>query len=331
MKPVIAFVTGGYSSEAVISYKSAVTIENNLDTEKYDVYKIDLTPNGWFHLAADGSKIEVDKGDFSLQINGKKILFDAALIGIHGTPGEDGRLQGYFDLLNIPYNTCDTASSAITFNKRYSVAVAGFAGVNVARSVHIFKTHPLTAEQILQQLTLPVFVKPNNGGSSIGMSKVNVAEDLAGALLKAFAEDDQVLVEEFIQGREFTVGVIRTTKDLLVLPITEVRSKNEFFDFEAKYQGLNEEITPAQISEDMAEKVRSTARRIYDALNCRGVVRMDFIYNEAKDAPFFLEVNTIPGQSEASIVPQQVRAMGWTLKGLYTEMIEDALSRKKSA
>lgn len=331
MKPVIAFVTGGYSSEAVISYKSAVTIENNLDTEKYEVYRIDLTPNGWFHQTRSGEKIDVDKSDFSLTLGGKKIHFDGALIGIHGTPGEDGRLQGYFDLLNIPYNTCDTASSAITFNKRYSVAVAGFAGVNVARSVHIFKTHPLSAEQVLQQLTLPVFVKPNNGGSSIGMSKVNQAEDLAGALQKAFAEDDQVLVEEFIAGREFTVGVIRTTKELMVLPITEVKSKNEFFDFEAKYQGLNEETTPALISEEMAEKVRSTARRIYEALNCRGVVRMDFIYNEAKDAPYFLEVNTIPGQSEASIIPQQVRAMGWNLKGLYTEMIEDALSRKKSS
>ncbi|MGN6415987.1 MAG: D-alanine--D-alanine ligase [Pseudobacter sp.] len=328
MKPVIAFVTGGYSSEAVISYKSAVTIENNLDKEKYEVYRIDLTPEAWFHQTGSGEKVPVDRSDFSLLINGKKVQFDAALIGIHGTPGEDGRLQGYFDLLNISYNTCDTASSAITFNKRYSVAVAGFAGVNVARSVHIFKSHPLSAAQILEQLSLPVFVKPNNGGSSIGMSKVNKAEDLAGALQKAFAEDDQVLVEEFIQGREFTVGVIRTTKELLVLPITEVKSKNEFFDFEAKYQGLNEEITPAQISEEMAEKVRSTARRIYDALNCRGVVRMDFIYNEAKDAPFFLEVNTIPGQSEASIVPQQVRAMGWNLKGLYSDMIEEALGRK---
>ena len=331
MKPVIAFVTGGYSSEAVISYKSAVTIENNLDTGKYDVYRIDLTPQGWFHETKSGEKISVDKSDFSLQLNGKKILFDAALIGIHGTPGEDGRLQGYLDLLNIPYNTCDTAASAITFNKRYSVAVAGFAGVNVARSLHIFKNHPLSAEEILQQLSLPVFVKPNNGGSSIGMSKVSKSEDLAGALQKAFAEDDQVLVEEFIAGREFTVGVIRTTKELMVLPITEVKSKNEFFDFEAKYQGLNEEITPAQISEEMAGKVRSTARRIYESLNCRGVVRIDFIYNEAKDAPFFLEVNTIPGQSEASIIPQQVRAMGWNLKGLYSEMIEDALSKKKSS
>ncbi|HVK47217.1 MAG TPA: D-alanine--D-alanine ligase [Pseudobacter sp.] len=328
MKPVIAFVTGGYSSEAVISYKSAITIENNLDKEKYDVYRIDLTPEAWFHQTASGQKIPVDRSDFSLLIDGKKVQFDAALIGIHGTPGEDGRLQGYFDLLNIPYNTCDTASSAITFNKRYSVAVAGFAGVNVARSVHIFKSHPLSAAQILEQLSLPVFVKPNNGGSSIGMSKVSKAEDLAGALQKAFAEDSQVLVEEFIQGREFTVGVIRTTKELLVLPITEVKSKNEFFDFEAKYQGLNEEITPAQISEEMAEKVRSTARSIYDALNCRGVVRMDFIYNEAKNAPFFLEVNTIPGQSEASIIPQQVRAMGWNLKGLYSDMIEEALGRK---
>ena len=329
MKPNIAFVTGGYSTEAVISYKSALTIEKNVDTDKFNVYKIDITPQGWFYETDKGEKIAVDRQDFSLPINGKKITFDAVLIGIHGTPGEDGKLQGYFDLTGLPYTSCDSATSALTFNKRYTVAVAAFAGINVAKSVHIFKHSPVTPEQILSQLSLPVFVKPNNGGSSIGMSKVNEAADLAGALDKAFKEDDQILVEEFIAGREFTIGVFKSTKGIITLPITEVISKKDFFDYEAKYQGLSEEITPAQVDEAIAEKVRSTAKRIYELFNCRGVVRIDFIYNEAKQAAYMLEINTVPGQSEASIVPQQVRAMGWTLKEFYSALIEDALTRKK--
>ncbi|THU40731.1 D-alanine--D-alanine ligase [Niastella caeni] len=328
MKPNIAFVTGGYSTEAEISYKSALTIEKNVDTDKYSVYKIDITPQGWFYDAGNGHKISVDREDFSLIIDGKKLTFDAVLIGIHGTPGEDGKLQGYFDLTGLPYTSCDSATSALTFNKRYTVAVAAFAGINVAKSVHIFKHSPVTPEQILGQLTLPVFVKPNNGGSSIGMSKVNAAADLAGALDKAFKEDDQVLVEEFIAGREFTIGVFKSPKEIITLPITEVKSKKDFFDYEAKYQGMSEEITPAQVDEAIAEKVRSTAKKIYELFNCRGVVRIDFIYNEAKQAAYMLEINTVPGQSEASIVPQQVRAMGWTLKDFYSALIEDALERR---
>ncbi|WP_207510224.1 D-alanine--D-alanine ligase [Longitalea luteola] len=328
MKPNIAFVTGGYSTEAEISYKSALTIEKNIDTDKYNVYRIDITPQGWFHEAGNGQKITVDRNDFSLFIDGKKLTFDAVLIGIHGTPGEDGKLQGYFDLAGLPYTSCDSATSALTFNKRYTVAVAAFAGINVAKSVHIFKDNPVSPEQILNQLSLPVFVKPNNGGSSIGMSKVTDAADLAGALNKAFKEDDQILVEEFVAGREFTIGVFKSPKGIITLPITEVISKKDFFDYEAKYQGLSEEITPARVDEAIADKVRSTAKKIYELLNCRGVVRIDFIYNEAKQAPFMLEINTVPGQSEASIVPQQVRAMGWTLKEFYSALIEDALARK---
>jgi D-alanine-D-alanine ligase len=330
MKPNIAFVTGGYAAEAVISYKSALTIEKNVDTDKFNVYKIDITPQGWFYESGKGEKIAVDRQDFSLTIDGKKITFDAVLIGIHGTPGEDGKLQGYFDLTGLPYTSCDSATSALTFNKRYTVAVAAFAGIDVAKSVHIFKHSPVTPGQILNQLALPVFVKPNNGGSSIGMSKVNEAADLAGALEKAFKEDDQILVEEFIAGREFTIGVFKSTKGIITLPITEVISKKDFFDYEAKYQGLSEEITPALVDEAIAEKVRSTAKKIYELFNCRGVVRIDFIYNEAKRAAYMLEINTVPGQSEASIVPQQVRAMGWTLKEFYSALIEDALTRKKS-
>jgi D-alanine-D-alanine ligase len=328
MKPNIAFVTGGYSTEAIISYKSAITIEKNIDTDKYSVYKIDISPKGWFYETADGKKITVDREDFSLTIDGKKIKFDAVLIGIHGTPGEDGKLQGYFDLTGLPYTSCDSATSALTFNKRYTVAVAAFAGINVAKSVHIFKHSPVSPEAILSQLTLPVFVKPNNGGSSIGMSKVNAAAELPGALEKAFKEDDQILVEEYISGREFTIGVFKSTKGIIALPITEVKSKKDFFDYEAKYQGMSEEITPAQVDEAIAEKVRNAAKKIYELFNCRGVVRIDFIYNEARQAPYMLEINTVPGQSEASIVPQQVRAMGLTLKEFYSALIEDALTRK---
>lgn len=328
MKPNIAFVTGGYSTEAVISYKSAVTIEKNLDTDKFQVYKIDITPEGWFYENGSGKKAVVDQNDFSIDIKGSKVRFDAVLIGIHGTPGEDGKLQGYFDMVGLPYTSCDAATSALTFNKRYTVAVASFAGINVARSVHLFKDRAVTAADILRQLTLPVFVKPNNGGSSIGMSKVNEDKDLPAALEKAFREDTQVLVEEFISGREFTVGVFKSGDQIIVLPITEVKSKKEFFDYEAKYQGMSEEITPAQIDEATADNVRNAARKVYELFNCRGVVRIDFIYNEEKKAPYMLEINTVPGQSEASIVPQQVRAMGWTLKEFYSALIEDALQRK---
>jgi D-alanine-D-alanine ligase len=329
VKPNIAFITGGYSGESVISYKSAITIENNLDTEKYNVYKIDITPGGWFYETEEVGKTLVDRNDFSLLVSGKKISFDAVFVGIHGTPGEDGKLQGYFDLLNIPYTSCDAATSALTFNKRYTVAVAAFAGIHVAKSVHLFHHEKMPAPEILSRLKLPVFVKPNNGGSSIGMSKVNEAAELGDAIEKAFKEDQQVLVEEFIAGREFTIGVFKHKGEIRTLPFTEVISKKEFFDFEAKYSaGMSEEITPAKVDEAVAIKVREAARKVYQVFNCRGVVRIDFIYNEQAGEPFMLEINTVPGQSEASIVPQQVKAMGWTLKDFYSALIEDALLYK---
>jgi D-alanine-D-alanine ligase len=327
VKPVIAFVTGGYSSEAVVSYQSAITIEKNLDPARFDVYKIDIRPEGWV-FETDNGFVHVDKDDFSISLTGKKVWFDAVFIGIHGTPGEDGKLQGYFDLHGLPYTSCDAATSAITFNKRYTVAIAAFSGIATARSVHLFNDVPTTPEQIAAHLKFPVFVKPNNGGSSIGMSKVSKLEDLGTALKKAFREDTQVLVEEFISGREFTVGVFRTIGGVTVLPITEVRTSNEFFDYEAKYKGKSEEITPADIPDEVAEEIRNTARKVFQVFNCRGMVRIDFIYNEADSQPYLLEINTIPGQSEASIIPQQVRAMGLTLKDFYTSLIEEALSRK---
>ena len=333
MKPTIAFVTGGYSGESVISYKSAITIENNIDKDRYNVYKIDITKGGWFFEQKGGGKVAVDKNDFSLTLEGKKINFDAVLIGIHGTPGEDGKLQGYFDLLGLPYTSCDAATSAITFNKRYTVAVAAFSGINVAKSVHLVKGKFENPEEVAQHLQFPVFVKPANGGSSIGMSKVNSAsEELGAAIEKAFGEDSQVLIEEFITGREFTIGVFRHKGEIITLPMTEVKSKKEFFDFEAKYTaGMNEETTPAQVDEAVAVKVRAAAKKIYQIFNCSGIIRIDFIYNEAKGEPFMLEVNTVPGQSEASIVPQQLKVFGWTLKEFYSALIEEALAQKKAS
>ncbi|HTS44093.1 MAG TPA: D-alanine--D-alanine ligase [Puia sp.] len=329
MKPVIAFVTGGYSGESVISYKSAVTIEKNIDTEKYAVYKIDITPRGWFYELKNGMKIPVDKNDFSLTVRGNKVVFDAVLIGIHGTPGEDGKLQAYFDLMQLPYTTCDAAVSGLTFNKRYTVAVAAFSGINVSRSVVLIKGKMGNSGEITSHLSFPVFVKPNNGGSSIGMSRVNTAEELQPAIDKAFKEDDQVLVEEFISGREFTIGVFQSKGEIITLPFTEIKTKKEFFDFEAKYTpGFTDEITPAQVDETIAAKVRATAKKVYQVFNCDGVIRIDFIYNEARGEPFLLEINTVPGQTDASIVPQQVRAMGWDLKKFYSALIDDALAKK---
>jgi D-alanine-D-alanine ligase len=319
----IALITGGYSGEAVISYKSAIAIENNIDAGKWDCYKIDINPQGWFYMSADDSKIPVDKNDFSITVNGTKIKFDAVLVGLHGTPGEDGKLQGYFDCLKIPYTSCDAATSALTFNKRYTVAVAAFAGMHVAKSLHLFKNIPVQIIDVLNNLRLPLFVKPNNGGSSLGISKVNKADELQYALDKAFKEDDQVLVEEFISGREFTIGVFKSKGKIIALPITEIISKNEFFDFEAKYQGASEEITPAKVDEAVADKVRTEAKKAYAVFNCNGIVRMDFIYNEADGNPYMLEINTVPGQSEASLVPQQVVAMGISLKEFYSLLIEE--------
>lgn len=326
MKKKIALVTGGYSGEAQISYKSAVTVGNNIDREKFEVYKIDIHPDGWFYEQDNGQRSLVNKEDFTVQQDGQKITFDAVLLCIHGTPGEDGKLQGYFDMLHLPYTSCDAATSALTFNKRYTVAVAAFGGIHVAKSMHLFKHTPIAATTILQQLSLPVFVKPNNGGSSIGMSKVNTADELEPALVKAFKEDDQILIEEFIQGREFTIGVFKTKGEIMILPITEIITHNEFFDFEAKYQGKSEEVTPAVLNDDMKQKLQTAAKKVYQLLNCRGIVRIDFIFNESNQQPYMLEVNTVPGQSQASVIPQQVRVMGWSLKDFYTAVIEACLN-----
>ncbi|SKA41908.1 D-alanine-D-alanine ligase [Chitinophaga eiseniae] len=329
MKKNIALVAGGYSGEYVISVQSAETIQKNLDSSKYEVYKIIVTREGWRHTGADGAVYEIDKNDFSLTIGGNKIKFDAVFIGIHGTPGEDGRLQGYFEMLDIPYTSCGMVTSALTFNKSYcNKVVAAFDVVNVSKSAHIFRDQPHDPGAILQELRLPVFVKPAEGGSSIGMSKVKTAEELPAAIEKAFKEDSQVLIEEFIKGRELTIGLYRANGVLNVLPITEVVSSKEFFDYEAKYTpGVSNEITPAPVSADITALVQQTASTLYNKLNCKGIARIDFIYEEATGKLYFLEANTMPGQSENSLVPQQVRAAGKTLQAFYGEVLEECMKK----
>lgn len=326
MKKKIALVTGGYSGEAVISYRSATTIYNHLDKERYEVYKIDVTAEGWFYEEGTGIRAEVDKNDFTLCLDGQKIVFDAVFIGMHGTPGEDGKLQGYFDMQGLPYTSCNAATSALTFNKRYTVAVAGMAGIPVAKSVHLFRSRPYALDEILAALQPPLFVKPNNGGSSIGMSKVSDPALLDAAIQKAFAEDDQVLIEQMITGREFTVGVYCSNGQVRVLPITEIRAHEgqAFFDFVAKYEGKSTETTPADIPSEWKAQLEATATRIYQVFNCRGVVRIDFIYQVEENRPYMLEINTIPGQSDASVIPQQVRAAGMRLEDFYSALVEEA-------
>ena len=326
MKKTIALITGGFTGESVISLKSAAQIEQNLDAAKFEVYKIIISPQSWYY-EANGQAIEVDKNDFSLSIAGKKVLFDAVFVGLHGSPGEDGKLQGYFDMLNIPYTSCDALTSAISMNKGYTKAiVADITDLYVAKSVQFFANKAENATIIEQSLKLPYFVKPNNGGSSIGMSKVNATAALPQALTAAFKEDTQVLVEEFIKGREFTIGVYLGENGIQVLPATEIISSKEFFDFEAKYTpGVSEEITPGRMTEEEKVRVEAVVRSVYNKLNCRGVVRIDYILEEDSGNFYFIEINTVPGQSENSIIPQQVRATGRSVQDFYTELLEVVL------
>jgi len=327
MKKTIALLTGGTTGEWVISVKSAATIAHNLDPDKFDVYKIMLTQQGWFYEPADSLKIEVDRNDFSLTLKGRKVTFDGVFIAIHGSPGEDGKLQGYFDMLALPYTTCDALTSAITMNKGYTKAIVqDIPQLHVAKSAQIFKGGGYDLSQIKQDLRLPYFVKPNNGGSSIGMSKVKNQYDLQSALDKAFKEDAQLLIEEFIEGREFTVGVVKLDGKVTVLPATEVETAKEFFDFEAKYTpGVATETTPAPMRPETRKRVEEIATAVYNKLNCRGVVRIDFILTGDEGDFYFIEINTIPGQTGTSFIPQQVAAFGMKLNDFYTKLIKETI------
>lgn len=332
MKKNIALLAGGYSGEYVISLQSAETIERHLDTKRYRVFKIIVTREG-FHYTQDGRPYQVDLNDFSITLPEGKILFEAAFIAIHGTPGEDGRLQGYLDMIGLPYTTCSSIVSALTFNKSFcNKVVKDFGVVHIASSAHLIKGEPYSLGAIMEELKLPVFVKPNESGSSLGVSKVKAVEDLLPAIEKAFREDKEVLIEEFISGRELTIGVYRVKGKLVTLPPTEIVSKNEFFDYEAKYTtGVTDEITPAPIPESLREQLEQKAAAIYRLLNCRGIVRMDFIWQQPEEKLYFLEVNTMPGQSANSLIPQQVRAAGLSLSEFYNSLLEEVLPVESSA
>lgn len=327
MKKTIALLTGGTTGEWVVSVKSAATIAHHIDATLYDVYKIMLNEHGWFYEPADSVRIEIDKNDFSLNFDGRKIKFDGVFIAIHGSPGEDGKLQGYFDMLQIPYTTCDALTSSITMNKGYTKAiVTGIDQLYTAKSVQIFKNTEYNINQIKDDLRLPYFVKPNSGGSSIGMTKVKHADDLEEAVEKAFKEDSQVLIEEFVSGREFSIGVYSSKGEVIVLPTTEVIPANEFFDFEAKYTpGATEEITPGNMNEEEYARVHQIIKEIYKKLNCRGVVRIDYFLEHETGNFYFIEINTIPGQTATSFIPQQVAAMGISLQDFYTNLLKETV------
>lgn len=330
MKKNIALVTGGFTGESVISFKSADFVESQIDRNKYNVYKIVILKEGWYFIDTDSVKHLVDKNDFSIIINNIKINFDAAFIMIHGSPGEDGKLQGYFDLLDIPYTSCDALTSSLTMNKGYSKAIVdGIKDLHIARSIQLFENSAEAEKELLVNLALPLFIKPNNGGSSIGMSKVKTSDELPAALKKAFDEDTQVLVEEFVQGREFSIGVYKNKKGIQVLPATEVIPSSDFFDFEAKYTpGATEEITPGRMTKEEKSKVERIVSDIYLKLNCKGMVRIDYFLQNETSNFYFIEINTIPGQTAQSFIPQQVRAAGLNISEFYGDLIEMALESR---
>ncbi|MDG1275721.1 MAG: D-alanine--D-alanine ligase [Algoriphagus sp.] len=325
MKKKIALVTGGYTGESVISLKSAAVVERTIDREKYEVTKILIYPGDWHHITESGEKVMVDLNDFSLTIAGKKIKFDGIFNILHGSPGEDGKLAGYFDMIGLPYTTCDQLTSAITMNKGYTKAIVDdIPELHIAKSIQLFENTAKNLTRIESELTLPLFIKPNNGGSSIGMSKVKTWEELPEALDKAFAEDKQVLVEEFVSGREFSIGVFRGKGEITVLPATEIVSSKEFFDFEAKYvAGITEEITPGRMTEEEVARVGRIVTQVYEKLNCKGAVRIDYFLQKESGKFFFIEINTVPGQTETSLISQQVKAIGKDVKEFYTELIEE--------
>ncbi|HEX3008605.1 MAG TPA: D-alanine--D-alanine ligase [Bacteroidales bacterium] len=321
----IAIVAGGDSGEYEVSLKSGNQLFSQIDRSKYNPVLIHMKGMKWI-AKIDGAEVDVDKNDFSVTFNGKKITFDCALVGIHGTPGEDGKLQSYFELIKLPYTTCGVMTSALTFNKFATKNYLTPYGINLAKGIIIHKNDKVNSSEIAKTLGLPCFVKPNNGGSSCGTSKIAREEDIEGAIKTALEHDDEIIVEEYIKGTEITCGVIKTLGRLQVLPIAEIVSKNEFFDFEAKYtSGMADEIIPARISKDIWDDCEKTSALIYEKLFCRGVVRMDYIIKDNK--LYFLEVNTVPGMTEASIVPRMIKAVNIPMTQAITMLIEDALSR----
>lgn len=335
MKKTIAIVAGGDSSEHDVSLRSAEGIYSFLDKERYEVYIIEIKGMAWEAHLKDGSRSNVDRNDFSFMEGGKRIRPDFAYITIHGTPGENGILQGYFDLIHLPYSTSDVLVEAMTFNKfTLNQYLKGF-GVSVSESLIVRKgfEHLVTDDEIIEKIGLPCFVKPNAGGSSFGVTKVKSADQIHEAILKAMHESDEVMVEAFMEGTEISQGCYKTQEKEVVLPATEVVSDNEFFDYNAKYNGQVRKITPARLKEETAERVSLITSMIYDILGCNGIIRVDYIITHTTDENGkererinMLEVNTTPGMTATSFIPQQVRAAGMDMKDVLTDIIENKLS-----
>ena len=323
MKKNIAIIMGGYSSEYKISLKSGNVVFQYLDKEKYNAYRIHIFKDKWVYVNDDNDEFPVDKDDFSINLNNQKILFDCVFNAIHGTPGEDGLMQAYFKLLNLPQTSCDYYQSALTFNKRDLLSTLKPYGIVSATSYYINKGDSINKEAIIDKVGLPCFVKANKAGSSFGISKVYTKEDLPKAIDVAFKEDDEIIIESFLDGTEVSVGVITYQGATKVLPITEIVSENDFFDYQAKYEGKSKEITPARISKEQEENVSNMAKKAYEVLKMKGYSRSEFIF--VGNTPYMLEMNTTPGLTTESILPQQAQQAGISLSELFESAIVEAL------
>ena len=320
----VAIICGGDSGEFEISVKSAHVVKKNLNPQQYDSHIIVVSKKGWYGLLDDGSHIEVDKNDFSIQVDGRKVKFDVAFNAVHGEPGENGPLSGYLELMGIPCTSSDLTTCALTFHKDFCKRVVASYGVKVSPSVLINKGEEYDAAAIIKKIGLPMFVKPTCNGSSVGVTKVKTAEELSPAIYTARAAGRQIMCEKFVDGREFGCGAMEYKGKMMVFPLTEICSKNEFFDYEAKYTaGKCDEITPAQVDEGIETEIKGTTAMLYEKLECKGFVRMDYIVSN--EGVFFIEANIVPGMSEASIIPAQAKCFGLTLSQLFNMAIENAL------
>lgn len=319
MKKLIAIAAGGDSAEAEISFLTAQTIYDHLDRSRFEPILVSMIKGDW-HAILNQMKHPIDKNDFSFQFEGEKVVFDYVFVAVHGTPGEDGKLQAYFDLLNLPYSTPNHIGATLTFNKWYCNTLLSQLNYPVANSVYIRREDTVNEAQIIEKVGLPCFVKPCSCGSSYGVSKVKKKEDLIIAIAKAFEFDHEILIEENLDGKEMTCGVYKSKNEIIALPVTQIIPNGEFFDYKAKYKGDSLEITPARINETLTEKIQQLSREVYGKLDMRGIIRVDFMLVD--ETPFIIELNTVPGMSNESLVPQQVRAAGGNLKDFYNSIID---------
>jgi D-alanine-D-alanine ligase len=324
MKKNIAIIMGGFSSEYEISLKSGNVVYQTLNNENYAAYRIHVFKNKWVYVNDNDQEFPVDKNDFSISIDNSKITFDCVFNAIHGSPGEDGFMQAYFKLLNIPQTSCNMYQAALTFNKRDCLSVLKPYGIKTAESFYINLGEKIDENAIVNKVGLPCFVKANKAGSSFGITKVYKTEDLQQAIDVAFKEDDEIIIEAFLDGTEVSVGVIKYKGETTVLPITEIVSDNDFFDYKAKYLGESQEITPARITKEQEDKVNKIAKKVYDILKMTGFSRSEYIFKDGE--PHLIEMNTVPGLTEASILPQQAAAAGIGLAELFENAIEEALN-----